>query len=121
MISTQTIIIINKTSEDKEWGGFTYIADSQTNIEDVDRLRLLSDPIFYADYLAGLASISDGNYILSKRIGIGLLQNNTIILEEYYTLTQDDDILVGNGSILLLHDDKWEMEESQGEQEDIEE
>ena len=119
MISTITIIVINTTSEDKNWGGFTYLADTSTNIEDVDRLRLLSDPLFYEDYLAGNAKISDGDYILPKRIGIGLLQNNVPILEEYYTLTQEDDILVGNGSILLLHDDKWELEESQGEQDDV--
>jgi hypothetical protein len=121
MISTITIIVINTTSEDKDWGGFTYPANSSTSIEDVDRLRLLSDSVFYSDYLSGLAKISDGDYVLPKRVGIGLLQNNVAILEEYYTLTQEDDVLVGNGSILFLHDDKWELEESDGEQDDREE
>ena len=110
MSSTITIIVKNTTAVDRTWGGFTYQADSSVLIQDVDRLRLLSDDIFMSDLYSGYAIINDGNLDLTIRIGIGLLQNSNQILTEYYTLVQDDDVLVGNGQILQLHDDKWELE-----------
>jgi hypothetical protein len=50
-------------------------------------------------------SVSDGENILPRRIGIGLVQDNQIVLNEFYTLVQDDDVLIGNGQILYLNDE----------------
>jgi hypothetical protein len=61
--------------------------------------------------------INDGDSNLPNRVGLGLLQNDDKILTEHYTLVQDDGILIGNGQILQLHDDKWELEDV-GEEED---
>jgi hypothetical protein len=117
-VGTITIIVKNNTAEDKDWGGTVYLADTETQIEDVDRLRLLSDPTFMTDLYAGVASISDGDSVLPIRVGVGLLQNNSQVLVEYYTLTSEDDILIGNGQILQLHDDKWELQ-TDFEQDDV--
>lgn len=116
MNSTLTIILKNSDTTDHIWGGYTYAFDSETQIEDVDRLRLLSDSSFIESLLSGLATISDGDYVLRPRIALGLLQNNQVILNEYYTLVQDDDILIGNGKILHLHDDRWEIEDDFSEE-----
>jgi hypothetical protein len=117
MSSTITIIVKNTALTDKNWGGFIYLASTEVLIEDVDRLRLLSDDNFMADLLSGVAKINDGDYDLTPRVGIGLLQNSNQILTEYYTLVEGEDVLIGNGEILQLHDDKWELEDA-GEQED---
>lgn len=109
MNSTITIFINNTAVVDKNWGGNTYLASSTTQIEDVDRLRLLSDPDFMTDLESGVATVNDGDYDLTTRVGIGLLQNNSQILNEYYTLVQDDDVLIGNGEVLQLHDDRWQI------------
>ena len=111
MSSSLTIIVKNKTALEVVWGGRTYEALEEYLIEDVDRLRLLSDSAYVTALLSGNSVINDGDSDLTARIGIGLLQNNNQILTEYYTLTQDDDVLTGNGQILQLHDDKWELED----------
>jgi hypothetical protein len=49
--------------------------------------------------------VNDGEDNLPIRIGIGLIQDNQVVLNEYYTLVQDDDVLVGNGQILYYNDD----------------
>lgn len=110
MSSTITIIVRNVDAIDHQWGGYVYGAGTSTLTEDVDRLRLLSDPVFLADYASGLGVINDGNYDLVRRVGLGLLQNSNQILTEYYTLVSDDDVLVGNGQILQLYDDLWMLE-----------
>jgi len=110
--STITIIVKNKTGLEKTWGGRTYSIDEEFLIEDVDRLRLLSDSSFMENLLIGEAIVNDGYYDLTPRVSIGLLQNNNQILVEYYTLVQDDDVLIGNGQILQLYDDRWELEDT---------
>ena len=51
--------------------------------------------------------LNDGSYDLSVRYAIGILQDNQAVINEYYTLVQGDDILVGNGEILYLDDEMW--------------
>jgi hypothetical protein len=118
-MNTFTILITNTDIIDRFWGGREYPAGITYEIEDVDRLRLMSDPVFYQDLLSKIAIVNDGDYDLPVRTAIGLMQNNQVILNEYYTLVQEDDVLVGNGKILNLHDDKWELEQD-FEQEDVE-
>lgn len=105
------IKIKNNTLIEKSWGGRIYEATTEYDIEEVDRLRLVSDPIFMADLYAGDAVVSDAEYPLSLRIALGALQNNQVVLNEYYTLIQDDGVLTGNGQILHLHDDLWNLDE----------
>jgi hypothetical protein len=61
--------------------------------------------------LDGSLVISDNNYDLNPRIGLALIQDNQQTLTEYYTLVQDDDVLTGNGKVLQLDDENWEIEE----------
>jgi len=50
--------------------------------------------------------VNDGeDDLLNKRVAIALIQDNQVVLNEYYTLVQEDDILIGNGQILYLNDD----------------
>lgn len=111
-----TITLKNTTVSDQSWGGKDIPAASQVDIEEVDRIRLLSDDVFIAALDAGEAVVADSEYDLSPRIAIGLLQYNPIIMSEYYTLVQDDGALLGNGQILYLNDDSWA--EDEGEQDD---
>lgn len=101
------ITITNLSMVDKNWGGNDIPSMSSYSIEEVDRLRLLSDQTFINDLYLGDAKVSDGEYDLSPRVAIGLIQNNAIIIGEHYTLVQEDDVLVGNGQILYLNDDTW--------------
>lgn len=53
----------------------------------------------------GKASVSgDDGYVMSKRVGIALIQSNSTILNEFYTLVNEDAVLMGNGQILYLDD-----------------
>lgn len=58
--------------------------------------------------LSGDILVSDGEIYLPVRAAIGLLKSNPEIIQEYYALTQDDDILIGNGQILYLHAEDWD-------------
>lgn len=111
------IIVKNTDSLEKNWGGRIYPATSQYETEEVDRLRLLSDSVFIADLTSGVAIVNDGNYDLTLRIALGLLRNDQVILNDYYTLVDEDGVLVGNGQILNLNDDLWDLE-NPGEEED---
>ena len=55
--------------------------------------------------LAGTLVVNDGEDDLIPRIGIAMIQDNQIVLNEHYTLVQGDDVLVGNGQILHLNED----------------
>ena len=57
--------------------------------------------------LNDLVVVNDGSDDLNRRVGIALLQNNVIVLNEYYTLTDEEGILMGNGSILYLNDELY--------------
>jgi hypothetical protein len=55
--------------------------------------------------------VSDGDNILPMRVGIALIQDNQIVINEFYTLVQDDDVLIGDGQILYLND-RFDMTEN---------
>jgi len=55
--------------------------------------------------VAGNIIVNDGENDLPIRVGIGLVQDNQVVLNEYYTLVEDDDVLIGNGQILYLNDE----------------
>jgi hypothetical protein len=50
--------------------------------------------------------MNDGEYNLTNlRVAIGLLQDNKIVINEHYSLVEEDDVLIGNGQILYLNDE----------------
>jgi hypothetical protein len=112
------IIVKNMSGVDKNWGGYDYTIGEERTIEEVDRLRLLSDSSLISSVLDGTAVISDGDYDLSPRVALGIIQNNPIIMAQHYTLVQGDDVLIGNGQILYLNDEYWELD-TPGEEEDV--
>lgn len=65
-----TLILKNTAITDKLWGGITVLASNQYTLQEVDRLRLLSDPTFLADLTGGVAVINDGTNNLSASIGL---------------------------------------------------
>jgi len=65
-----TIIIKNNTLVTKNWGGRQYAASAQYTIEEIDRMRLLSDPVFVSDLNAGNAIVNDGSSNLTASVGI---------------------------------------------------
>lgn len=58
-----------------------------------------------AEILAGTIVVNDGEDDLIPRIGIAMIQDNQIVLNEHYTLVQGGAVLVGNGQILHLNED----------------
>jgi len=48
--------------------------------------------------------VNDGEDDLPIRVGIALIQDNQIVINEHYTLIQDDGVLIGNGQILYFND-----------------
>lgn len=60
---------------------------------------------------AGKIVVNDGEDDLPIRYGIGVLQDNQAVINEYYTLVQDDDVLVGNGEILYYNDEMWSTDD----------
>lgn len=65
-----TTIIKNTTLVTKNWGGRQYAASAQYTIEEIDRLRLLSDPVFITDLNAGNAVVNNGSADLTAAVGI---------------------------------------------------
>jgi hypothetical protein len=59
----------------------------------------------------GKIVVNDGEDDLPIRYGIGVLQDNQAVINEYYTLFQDDDVLIGNGEILYYNDEMWSTDE----------
>lgn len=52
--------------------------------------------------------VNDGFHdIISKRAAIALIQENYPVLNDYYTLTSEDGILIGNGQILQFNDNLY--------------
>jgi hypothetical protein len=84
--------------------GITVPALSSYEIQTNDFQLWESSKSVYEFIISSVLSVSDGSNILNKRVGIALLQNNQIVINEFYTLVQDDDILIGNGAILYLED-----------------
>ncbi len=97
--------VTNNTGVEVEWGGRIYAVAETYTIEEVDRLRLASDASFISAVRSGDATVSDAVRALSVRTGLGLITLNPMVLMDYYALTQENDLLMGNGHILLLNDD----------------
>jgi hypothetical protein len=112
------INITNLSMSDKNWGGNDIPSMGVYFLEEVDRIRLLSDQSFIDALYLGEAVVNDGEYDLSPRVAIGLIQNNSIIVSEHYTLVQEDDILIGNGQILYLNDDTWSEDQEEVDDEE---
>ena len=56
--------------------------------------------------VSGDIIVNDGeDDLTNKRIAIGLIQDNQIVVSEHYTLVEEEDVLVGNGQILYLNDE----------------
>lgn len=106
------IFLTNTTLVPVSWGGLEIDVNETVSVEEISCLRLLSDPDFLTALMAAEAIISDSEYPLPPRIAVGLLQYNPVILNEYYTLTDEDSTLIGNGQILTLNDDSWDMDVS---------
>jgi hypothetical protein len=100
-------IIRNTTNSDifiKDTG-VTVVALDQYEIQRMDYWLWSDSKDIVAEVVAGNVKINDGQDDLPIRAAIGLLQDNQVIMNEYYTLVQDDDILIGNGEILYLNDE----------------
>ena len=98
--------IVNKTINDIELydvgitvpGSGTYTLDPQ----EFERWASSSDIV--NSIVAGDLVVNDGEDDLPMRVGIGLIQDNQVVLNEYYTLVCDDSVLIGEGKILYYND-----------------
>lgn len=89
------------------------IADTGISIDGGDQYMI--EPRDYdlwmrsEDIVAQIATgdivVNDGEDDLGIRVGIGLIQDNQMVLNEHYTLVEEDDVLIGNGQILYLNDE----------------
>lgn len=68
-----TIVVKNNTAGIKNWGGRQYLASTQYTIEEIDKLRLLTDSLFISDVNSGNAIITDGTTDLSASVGLARL------------------------------------------------
>lgn len=98
--------LINSTSGDIFISdtGITIEADSTYEIPPQDWSLWAVSLGIVENVVSGNLKVSDGENILPTRTAIGYLQDNQITTNEFYTLVQGDDILIGNGSILYLND-----------------
>jgi hypothetical protein len=96
--TTATVIEIHDT-------GVTLFPDIVYDIPSQDYPLWIASADIVPFIVSGDIVVSDGENILPKRTAIGLLQDNQIVISEYYTLVQDEDVLVGNGQILYLNDE----------------
>lgn len=55
--------------------------------------------------ISGEIVVSDGENELITRIGIALIQDNYIVVNDYYCLNDENGLLMGNGKILFLNDE----------------
>lgn len=69
-----TTIIKNTGGTSKTWGGVLVTAAGQRTIEEVDRLRLLSDTFFLADLTSGVAVVNTGTSDLAATEGLTYLR-----------------------------------------------
>lgn len=85
--------------------GISIDSGDQYEIEPRDFDLWMRSEDVITEILAGTIKVNDGEDDLRTQVGIALVQDNQIILNEHYTLVQGDDVLVGNGQILYLNDD----------------
>jgi hypothetical protein len=57
--------------------------------------------------------VYDGDYELPTKVAIGLLHQNPLVIQDYYTLVDEDGILTGNNQTLHLHEEDWEYEDEE--------
>jgi hypothetical protein len=86
--------------------GITILANSSYTIPPQDFWLWAASSDAVSKIVSDDIIVNDGqDDLVNKRVAIALLQDNQVVLNEYYTLVQGDDILVGNGQILYLNDD----------------
>jgi len=86
--------------------GITIAAGSQYIIQPQDFWLWSSSEDVVTEIIAGNIIVNDGeDDFTNKRAAIALIQENKVVLNEHYTLVQDDDVLIGNGQILFLNDE----------------
>jgi len=85
--------------------GITIAASSTYEIQRMDYWLWSDSRDIVTQVVSGDVVVTDGEDDLPIRYAIALLQDNQVLLNEYYTLVQGDDVLVGNGEILYLNDD----------------
>lgn len=71
MIST--VVVRNATAQDRSWGGITILAGQSYTVQAVDRVRLLSDPIYLTALTAGNAVIGNGSIEFNAEDGLKYL------------------------------------------------
>ena len=99
-------ILVNKTVSDVDIfdAGMTVPADGTYEITPQDHLIWERSADVVTQIASGNIVISDGENILPMKVGIALIQDNQIILNEFYTLVDDEGVLIGNGAILYVED-----------------
>lgn len=60
-----TVILKNTDSEVRNWGGISISSNQQYTVQEVDRIRLLSDPNLVTDLQNGIAVVNDGSSDMS--------------------------------------------------------
>ena len=102
-------ILVNITSSDIEIHdtGVTIAADSSYEVVCQDWDLWSASRNVVEALVGGNLVLNDGEDNLPLRYAIGVIQDNQIVINEYYTLVQGDDVLVGNGEILYLNDEMW--------------
>jgi len=108
------IIIKNKTASDIFVSdvGQVFASDSSSTINPTQYPYFASSQEIVPYIVNGSLVVNDTDYDLSPRVGLAILQNNEQVINEYYTLTDDWGILVGNGRILQSHEDNWELDDT---------
>ena len=99
-------VLVNVTASPVEIPdtGVTVPADSRYTLTPQDYALWSYSRDVITAIVAGSLVVNDGEDNLIMRYGIALIQGNQTVLDEHYTLVQEDDILIGNGQILYLND-----------------
>lgn len=77
-----TIIVKNTDAIDHQWGGIIVPTLDEYTIQEVDRLRFLSDSKFTTDLTSGLAVINNGDSDLDAEMGLLHLQKLLVFIHE---------------------------------------
>lgn len=77
-----SFIVKNVTLLEKVWGGIVFDASSQYLLQEVDRIRFLSDDSFLTDLTAGDAVVNNGDEDLNAEQGLLFLKKQLIFIHE---------------------------------------
>lgn len=75
-------IIKNTSLVEKNWGGRLYNASSQYTIQEIDRIRLLSDDLFLTDVNNDVAVINNGDIDLNSEQGLLYLNKQLVFIHD---------------------------------------